>query len=135
MTRARSLLAGLLLAGAFAFCVRGQEENEWHLDATGPQGLAEYHELEHVWIGTNGVSFSYSNTIINADSMRIYPDTSEIFADGSVRIQHEEQLWVGENIAYNFKTHQMEAREFRTGKPPVFIAGEGLHAEFVNTNL
>src|SRR5258706_14888771 len=127
MTHTRALLAGLLFVGACAVSARGDEEGEWHLGAANPQGWAEYDETKHEWIGTNGVYFNYSGTLLNADSMTINPDSGEIFADGSVRIQHEEQLWVGEHIIYNFKTRQMEAREFRTGKPPGFVAGERLH--------
>ena len=50
--------------------------------------------------------------------------TGEVVADGAVRIQRDEQIWVGEHIRYNFKTRQMEAEQFRTGKPPVFAAGQ-----------
>src|SRR4026209_2371502 len=115
MRLARAFLVGLLFAGMCAVSVRAAEETEWQLGASNPQGWAEYDEINHVWLGTNGVFFSYSGTLLNADSMTINPDSGEIFADGSVKIQHEEQLWVGEHIAYNYKTHQMEARQFRTG--------------------
>jgi LPS-assembly protein len=135
MSYARALLAGLLLVGALGVSVWADEEETWHLGAATPQGYAWYDEFNHVWVGTNGVYFSYSGTLINADSMIIHPDSGEIIADGNVRIQHQEQLWVGEHITYNYITRQMEAREFRTGKPPVFVAGEGLHAEYVNTNV
>src|SRR5436190_11408355 len=118
MSYARALLAGLLLAGAYGVSAGAEEEGEWHLGAANPQGWAEYDEINHVWIGTNGVYFNYSGTLINADSMSISPESGKVIADGSVRIQYQEQLWVGEHIAFNYKTHQMEAREFRTGKPP-----------------
>ena len=47
-------------------------------------------------------------------------------ADGNVRIESAEQLWVGEHIRYNFKTHVMQSAEFRTGKWPVFMNGHDL---------
>ncbi len=53
-------------------------------------------------------------------------------ADGHVRIESGDQIWVGEHIRYNFKTHQMRSEEFRTGKPPVFAAGRELEGNITN---
>ena len=53
-------------------------------------------------------------------------------ADGNVRIESGEQIWVGEHIRYNFKTHQMQSEQFRTGKPPVFAAGNDLQGDTSN---
>src|SRR5215510_6820205 len=112
MTHTRAFFAVLAAAGVFVTTVHAaDEETEWHLGASNPQGWAEYDDINHVWVGTNGVYFQYAGTLLNADSMSINPDSGQILADGAVRIQHEEQLWVGEHMAYNFKTRQMEARQ------------------------
>ncbi|MGA3164094.1 MAG: LPS assembly protein LptD [Verrucomicrobiota bacterium] len=42
------------------------------------------------------------------------------------------QIWVGEHIRYNFKTHQMQSEQFRMGKPPVFAAGNELQGDISN---
>jgi LPS-assembly protein len=47
-------------------------------------------------------------------------------------VQFEEHVWVSEHLDCNFKTKQIEAQHFRTGHPPVFAEGEGLHAEITN---
>ena len=52
--------------------------------------------------------------------------TGEVVADGHVRIEPGDQIWVGEHIRYNFKTHQMQSEQFRTGKPPVFADGRAI---------
>ena len=59
-------------------------------------------------------------------------DTGETVADGHVRIERGGQIWLGEHINYNFKTHQMRSEQFRTGKPPVFAAGKNLQGDISN---
>jgi lipopolysaccharide assembly outer membrane protein LptD (OstA) len=105
---------------------------EWTLKAIDGRGWAEF-DWETGWAkGTNGVIFTYGGAVVTAESMSVNEARGEVIADGSVRIQREEQLWAGDHLIYNFKTRQMEAQQFRSGRPPVFVAGEGLHAE--NTN-
>ena len=58
--------------------------------------------------------------------------TGEVVADGHVRIEQGDQIWVGEHIRYNFKTHQMQSEQFRTGKPPVFAQGGQLQGDITN---
>jgi len=41
--------------------------------------------------------------------------TGEAVADGNVRIEEGDQIWVGEHIRYNFKTHQMQSEQFSHG--------------------
>ena len=43
-----------------------------------------------------------------------------------------DQIWLGEHMRYNFKTHQMQSEQFRTGKPPVFAAGRELEGNTTN---
>ena len=64
--------------------------------------------------------------------MALNEQTGEVEADGHVRIESGDQIWVGEHIRYNFKTHQMQSEEFRTGKPPVFAAGRELEGNTTN---
>src|SRR5436190_10005830 len=135
MIRLRVPIAALLFAGAFQLSVDVQDSSEkFNLRPSNPQGWAEYEFVNRIAHGTNGVIFTYGGSVLSADSMTVDEASGQIFADGGVRIQREEQLWVGEHIIYNFKTRQMEAREFRTGKPPIFVAGEGLHGETISTN-
>jgi lipopolysaccharide assembly outer membrane protein LptD (OstA) len=131
MTRLPLILLLLLLALPG---LRGaEEESHWKLEALNDQGWAAYSFDTGDAIGTNGVKFTYGGAVLIADSMQISGKTGEVFADGGVKIQRQEQLWVGEHVIYNYNTREIQAREFRTGRTPFFISGEGLHAE--NTNV
>ena len=81
---------------------------------------------------TNGAFVKYGDTVLTANSVSVNSQTGETVADGSVRIAQGEEVWVGEHITYNFKTHQMRSEEFRTGKLPVFAAGKELGGDTTN---
>lgn len=92
---------------------------------------------------TNGVVVRYltgeksSNAVLTAERVTLNEPTHDIFAEGSVRLQREDQTWVGEKLHYNYETRQMDGEEFRTGKLPVFASGETMHgqgATATNTN-
>jgi LPS-assembly protein len=81
---------------------------------------------------TNGFYVKYGDSLLMADSGTFNQKTYEAVADGHVRIESGDQMWIGEHMRYNFKTHQMQSEEYRTGKPPVFVAGSELTG-FVDT--
>ncbi len=83
-------------------------------------------------IGTNGVFVKYGPTVLTADTASLNQQSGDVVADGHVRIETGDQLWVGEHITYNFKTHQMQSEEFRTGKAPVFMQGRELEGDTTN---
>ena len=66
-------------------------------------------------IGTNGIYVKYGPTVLTADTASLNRETGDVVADGHVRIETGDQLWVGEHITYNLKTHQMQSEQFRTG--------------------
>ncbi|MEI6786333.1 MAG: LPS assembly protein LptD, partial [Verrucomicrobiota bacterium] len=106
------------------------------MQALTDRGWVEYDYQTGLGIGTNGpFLIRYDNTVLTANRFAINRDTTEVTADGMVRIQHAAQIWVGEHIRYNFKTRQMEAEQFRTGKTPVFVSGDGLHGDYTNRVL
>jgi LPS-assembly protein len=93
---------------------------------------------------TNGVVVRYltddksSNAVLTADRMMANQDTGDIFAEGSVRLQREDQTWIGDKLHYNFITREMDGEQFRTGKQPGFASGESMHgqgATATNTNV
>jgi len=82
--------------------------------------------------GTGGVLFTYAGALLTAETIFFDPQSGEALAEGDVRIQRDEQIWVGDKIRYNFKTREIQAEQFRTGKPPFFASGQGLHADLTN---
>jgi len=97
---------------------------------------------EHTMTFTNGllIKFShpqYGKGILLADQARVNQMTGDVQAEGNVRLQRDNLIWVGEKLNYNVFTRKMEATQFRTGgalpsAPPVFAAGENLGGDFSN---
>ena len=112
--------------------LRAQQRPGWELEALNEQGWVEFNVQTGMGSGTNGVLVRYGSAFVTADQVSVNQQSGEVVADGNVHIQSEDQLWAGEHIRYNFKTHQMQAEQFRTGKAPVFIEAEGLHGEITN---
>ena len=126
------MLALALCALAFPGALRAQQQPVWEMEALNDQGWAEFDFQTGLGRGTNGVLVRYGTAFLTADQASLNQQSGEVTADGQVRIQSEDQIWVGEHIRYNFKTHQMEAEQFRTGKTPVFAEGAGLHGDISN---
>ncbi len=126
------MLALALCVLALPGALRAQQRPGWEIEALNEQGWAEFNFQSGLAMGTNGVLVRYGSAFLTADQVSVNQQSGEVVADGQVRIQSEEQIWAGEHIRYNFKTRQMEAQQFRTGKTPVFVAGEGLHADITN---
>ena len=98
-----------------------------------PKGSFEYDLRTGEGRGTNGICVSYGKATLMAEKeWSLNERTGDVEANGHVRIQSGDQIWIGEHIRYNFKTHQMESGEFRTGKPPVFAAGQDLEGNTTN---
>ncbi|HQL79437.1 MAG TPA: LPS assembly protein LptD [Verrucomicrobiota bacterium] len=126
------MFALAMCALALASPVRAQHQPAWEMEALTDEGYAEFDFQTGLGMGTNGVLVRYGSAFLTADQVTVNQQSGEVTADGQVRLQNEDQLWIGEHIRYNFKTRQLKAEQFRTGKAPVFAAGEGLHAELTN---
>lgn len=123
-----SLLTGVFLL-LTAFVGRAQEL-AWVIESLSPQNEFVYDLQTGTATGTNGVIIKYDGAVMTADQVTVDQKTGEAQARGHVRIQRDEQVWIGEHIQYNFKTRMMRTEEFRTGKPPVFASGRGLAGNF-----
>ena len=126
------MLALALCVLAFSGTLRAQQKPGWEIEALNDKGWAEFNFQTGLGMGTNGVLVRYGSAFLTADQVSVNQQSGEVVADGDVRIQSEEQIWAGEHIRYNFKTRMMEAQQFRTGKTPVFVQGEGLRGDTTN---
>lgn len=128
----------IFFAAIFPFISYAQEEQSWVLQSLNqiipgqPVGGWVYDFASQTSLGTNGVYVQHGDTTLTADKVTANEQTGDAQADGHVRIEQGDEIWVGEHINYNFKTHQMESEEFRTGKPPVFAQGEFLQGDTTN---
>ncbi|HVM50656.1 MAG TPA: hypothetical protein VMU04_21695, partial [Candidatus Acidoferrum sp.] len=135
MTQQRAFLVLALCAIALPGAVRAQQKPDLEIYALTDKSWVEWDPASRKVMGTNGFLLRYGDTILTADSVVLDRTTDEAIAQGRVHIQHGDQIWAGENIRYNFRTRQMEAEEFRTGRSPAFVEGRGLHGEqFVTKN-
>ena len=118
--------------------VSAQEATSWEMDALSKiipgtvQGKVDYDPASGTATGTNGIYVKYGNATLTADAASVNMQTGEVVADGNVRIESADQLWVGDHIRYNFKTHLMQSESFRTGKWPVYAAGSNLSGNSSN---
>ncbi len=135
----RRLPAIVLLASLFAFfssAAWAQEEPP--VEVRGLNQIIPGAKIGVVYmqgdtiIGTNGIFVKRGDTTLSADSVSVNQQSGEVVADGNVRIEEGDQIWTGEHIRYNFKTHQMQSEQFRMGKPPVFAQGEQMQGDITN---
>src|SRR5690349_20732548 len=121
MTRL-SLIAVLVLCSlAVPGVLRAQQQPEWKIEALSEESEVEY-SFTGIMIATNGVVITYGDAVLAADRVTLDQQSGEALAEGHVRIQRDEQIWAGETIRYNFKTREIHAEQFRTGKPPFFAS-------------
>ena len=138
MRKFPAIAALVFLPVIFPFMALAQEETSWEVQALdkimpgSPIGNIDFYPASNTAVGTNGVFVKYGTAVLTADSVTVNQDTGEAEADGHVHIESGDQIWVGEHITYNFKTHQMRSQQFRTGKPPVFAAGQELEGDVTN---
>lgn len=113
--------------------LRAQQQPAWHIESSsGAGGGVVYDFRTGVATATNGVLIRYGEAVLTAERVSVNQATGESIASGGVRIQQADQVWVGNEIRYNFKTRRMEAEQFRTGQFPVFAGGSGLAADTTN---
>lgn len=136
MTRAPAIFLLVLFATLFPIVVSAQQEL-WTIEGQNqiipgaPEGGVTYSFATDTGTGTN-IFIKYGGSTLLADSATVNEKTGEVGADGHVRIESDGMVWVGEHIRYNFKTHQMQSADFRTGKPPAFAAGRELKGNITN---
>ena len=141
MSKLPAIAALIFFAAIFPFAAVAQEQESWEtwsLDQIipgSPAGSVSF--VGDTVTGTNGICVKYSSvkngeTVLMADSASVNRETGDAVADGHVRIEMGGEVWLGEHINYNFKTHRMRSEQFRSGKPPVFAAGENLQGDISN---
>ena len=115
---------------AIPFTSLAQEQQSWQAWALNQNSSVDF-EGDTI-TSTNGIGVQYGDSVLTADSASVNKQTGEAVADGNVRIEQGAEIWAGEHINYNFKTHQMRSEQFRTGKAPVFAARKQLQGDTSN---
>lgn len=108
------------------------QDQEWEIETLSPQNEFVYDLRSGSAVGTNGVVVKYGGAVLIADRVTVDQRTGATVADGNVRIQRDDQVWVGDHIDYNFKTRVMQTEQFRTGKAPIYCVGRNLSGTTTN---
>jgi LPS-assembly protein len=104
-----SALALILLGGFLAFAAAAQESPSFEVDALNRivpgtvEGHVDFDPATGLWSGTNGIFVKYGDETLTADSASLDTKSGQVAADGHVRIESGDELWVGDHIRYNFK--------------------------------
>jgi lipopolysaccharide assembly outer membrane protein LptD (OstA) len=136
MRRLPAIVALVFLCAFFPFVAPAQQQASWDVRALkqiipgAPDGSVDV--VGNTAYGTNVFVQYNTNATLIADSARLDYQSGEVEADGHVRIEQGDFTWTGEHIRYNFKTHQMQSEQFRTGKPPAFAQAEQLQGDTTN---
>jgi lipopolysaccharide assembly outer membrane protein LptD (OstA) len=128
----------LIFAVFLALTAAAEDESSWEVQALSrlipgtTEGKIDYDLANGTARGTNGVYIKYGIAALTADSAVLNMKTGDVEADGNVRIEAGEGLWVGDHVHYNFKTRMLQTDQFRMGKPPFYVSGTGLSGNTSN---
>ena len=131
-------IALTFLTVMFSLAAVAQEAASWEFQALSqiipgsPEGQVFYDPAAGTATGTNGIYIRYGTAALTADNAVVNTKTGDVQADGHVRIQSSDMLWIGDHIQYNFKTRRMQSEQFRTGRSPAFAGGENLTGDASN---
>jgi lipopolysaccharide assembly outer membrane protein LptD (OstA) len=133
MTRLRQILVLGLSLVMLPRILHGQPVEEGISITPFAEGASvEFDYKTNMVIGTGGVIVRYGNGVLTAQAVAVDQNSGEVIADGRVRILRGNEIWVGEHVQYNFFSRRIDAEQFRTGDPPMFASGQGLHLDTTN---
>jgi LPS-assembly protein len=137
MTRLSIIIAAAIFSFLVCLPLRAQPiTDQIEIKSLRNDGTAVSYDMRNNTMGgTNGVFINYHGTMLTADSVFVNRNSGEAIADGHVHIQQGGQVFVGEHVRYNLNTHDMVADQFRSGKPPVFMEGKGIHGDIVSNRM
>src|SRR5688572_29247282 len=115
------LAAALFLLVAIG---RAEEPREIVIESLTGQSEVVIDYKNHIGWGTNGVVVRYTNAVLTAKQAMVKLDSGEAQAHGDVVLQRGSEMWRGESLFYNFRTRELKAENFRTGKAPFFAKGD-----------
>jgi LPS-assembly protein len=136
-----AIAALVLLPVIFPVAAFAEEPATWDIRALnqvipgGPEGRMDYDPATGVVHYSSGIYVKQGATVLTADSAWVNQKTGDVVADGHVRIETGDLLWVGDHITYNMNTHVMTSEQFRAGRSPLFAAGQALEGNRTNNTL
>jgi LPS-assembly protein len=88
--------------------------------------LQSFDSSTKTWVGQGDVVIEYKDATLRADKVRYNQATGDAWAEGNVRLNRENQEWLGPSVYYNFDTHAMKAEQVRGFFEPVFLTASNV---------
>jgi LPS-assembly protein len=140
MIKFPAILALIICAAVFTTAVSAEDTGDWVIQKLSDvlpgqvMGDIQYDFANGTAFGTNGIYINYKEgeAELSADTASVNIKTGDVDADGHVRIESADLLWVGDHIHYNFKTKVMTSEQFRTGHLPIFAGGASVSGNSTN---
>ena len=84
----------------------------------------EYFQEQQVIVGRGHVVITHGRERMTADYVKVHTDTQQAEARGNITLDREGGVWRGEDLVYNFKTHQGEFGAFTAYYEPFFVRAD-----------
>ncbi len=92
----------------------------------------EYFQEQHVIVGRGHVVIERGHERLLADFVKVHTDTEIAEARGNITLDREGAVWRGEELTYNFRTHQGDFGAFVAFYDPFFVRAD--ESKRVSTN-
>jgi LPS-assembly protein len=116
----------LLVLSVWSLCSAAEQDSVLRIRAQGENAELIDGETTTVLSHTNGVELTYQDVVLTATRISVNKQTSNVLAEGTVRLQRGSNYWTSEVLEYNFATKDISAQQYRTGVPPLYVSGFGL---------
>jgi lipopolysaccharide assembly outer membrane protein LptD (OstA) len=84
----------------------------------------EYFQEQHLIVGRGHVVIERGNERLLADYVKVHTDTEQVEARGNITLDREGSVWRGEELVYNFRTHQGDFGAFVAFYEPFFVRAD-----------
>ena len=81
---------------------------------------------------TNRFIVRFQDATLTAGKGQFNEQTGDILVEDQVTLQRDNQVWRGDRLQYNLVDRTIRTTAFRTGRWPVFAAGQGLNLDLTN---
>jgi LPS-assembly protein len=121
------LCLGLIARPASA----AEEEDVIEIDALAPGEILFNYETG-IGVITNRFVVRFQDATLTAGKGQFNEQTGDILVEDQVTLQRDNQVWRGDRLQYNLIDRTIRTTAFRTGRWPVFAAGQGLDLDLTN---
>jgi LPS-assembly protein len=131
-------LLGILFGWVFvSSSLEAASRSPWNIKSRDANGVVEFDVETGRVTGRNGIIINYTKKSgeiaeLTANQVTVNQQTGQVEAKGHVFMRSSGQVWLGDELKYNFKTSDIETGSFRTGYAPVYVSGLGLSATVSN---